>query len=166
MKIPFQKYQGTGNDFVMIDQRTVQYINRADTDLISLLCNRKFGIGADGLILLQNLDGFDFEMIYFNADGRESSMCGNGGRCITAFAQSLGVFEKTCAFQAIDGLHEAKYLDDGTVALQMSDVADIEVGEDYFVLNTGSPHYIVFAEDVDDINVKETGAAIRYSAPY
>ncbi len=166
MNIPFQKYQGTGNDFVMIDQRTEQFIHRSDTDLIALLCDRKFGIGADGLILLQNIADFDFEMIYFNADGHESSMCGNGGRCITAFAKALDIFDKTCTFKAIDGAHKARFLENGTVALEMSDVSEIEIGEDYFVLDTGSPHYIVFAEDVDDINVKETGSAIRYSTPY
>lgn len=161
MEIPFYKYQGTGNDFVMIDQRNKQWIDPENTELIRRMCDRKFGVGADGLILLQNLEGYDFEMIYFNADGRLSSMCGNGGRCIAAFANYLGVVKNECFFMAIDGEHEAK-IDGDYVKLKMSDVNNIEVGEDYFILNTGSPHYVVFVEDLDDINVVELGKMIRY----
>jgi len=161
--IPFFKYQGTGNDFVMIDQRSKKYIRKKDKKLISQICDRRFGIGADGLILLQNKKGYDFEMIYFNADGRESSMCGNGGRCITAFAKHLGILKSSCRFLAIDGDHEAVVKKDNWVELKMSNVKDIEIGEDYFLMDTGSPHYIVFVEDIDDIDVFENGRAIRYS---
>ena len=187
MTIPFYKYQGTGNDFVMIDQRTTQYLTREDTQIINNLCDRRFGIGADGLILLQNAQNmeysdipkafgtegplsaekkgkpFDFEMVYFNADGSESTMCGNGGRCLVAFAQFLKVFDTECVFKAIDGPHDAKINADGWVELKMIDVKNIEVGSDYFLMNTGSPHYVVFAEDLTDINVYENGRAIRYS---
>ncbi len=166
MKIPFYKYQGTGNDFVLIDQTKEVFLTRDDVSKIELLCNRKFGIGADGLILLQKKEGYDFEMIYFNADGRESSMCGNGGRCIVAFAQQLGLIKDACHFLAIDGPHDARVSKDDWVELKMSDVLGIEQGEDYFILDTGSPHYIVFVEDVDDINIAETGAAIRYSTRF
>ena len=166
LKIPFYKYQGTGNDFVLIDQRKKTYLKRTDHEAVALLCDRKFGVGADGLILLEEKAGYDFEMVYFNSDGYESSMCGNGGRCITAFAQRLGVFERSCRFWAIDGLHEANVIKEDWVELKMMDVDTVEYGEDYFVLNTGSPHYIVFVEDVDDINVVEIGSAIRYSKPY
>jgi diaminopimelate epimerase len=162
MEINFSKYQGTGNDFVIIDNRNLQ-IKRSDTGLVKRLCDRKFGVGADGLILLQNKEGYDFEMVYFNADGNESTMCGNGGRCITAFAARLGVFEKTCSFLAIDGPHQATIENGNWVELKMSDVESVEQGEDYYFLNTGSPHYVVFVEDVDDINVVENGQAIRYS---
>lgn len=185
MTIPFYKYQGTGNDFALIDQRETVYLTKADTNIIRQLCDRRFGIGGDGLMLLQQKEGFDFEMVYFNADGTEGSMCGNGGRCLTAFAHFLGVFEKKCTFWAIDGAHEAVVaplppkgvthsplelpyspLGSGVwVELKMIDVAmsSIEQGNDYFLMNTGSPHYVVFVEDLTDINVYENGRAIRYS---
>ncbi|MEM1320406.1 MAG: diaminopimelate epimerase [Bacteroidota bacterium] len=163
MKIPFHKYQGTGNDFVIIDNRNPQYLSVADTEKIQHICDRRFGIGADGLILLQEKEGYDFEMVYFNADGRTSSMCGNGGRCIVAFAGGLGLIDAATHFWAIDGAHEARLHADGRVELKMNDVATIEHGEDYFILDTGSPHYVIFVEDVDDINVVENGQAIRYS---
>jgi diaminopimelate epimerase len=171
VKIPFFKYQGTGNDFVMIDQRQQQFLKKTDVGTINHLCDRRFGIGADGLILLENpkkgvyTEGspFDFQMIYFNADGRESSMCGNGGRCLVAFANYLQVFDNQCVFNAIDGLHDAKVREDGWVELKMIDVNAIEIGKDYFLMNTGSPHFVVFVEDLTDINVYENGREIRYS---
>ena len=164
--IPFFKYQGTGNDFVMVDQREKKYIHKKDTSLINKICDRRFGIGADGLILLENYKGYDFRMVYFNADGRESSMFGNGGRCIVAFANHLGIVKSKCHFLAIDGPHEALIKKDNWIELKMSDVKDIEIGEDYFLMNTGSPHYVVFVEDIDDINVFENGRAIRYSSRF
>ncbi|MBK8568451.1 MAG: diaminopimelate epimerase [Saprospiraceae bacterium] len=161
-KIPFHKYEGTGNDFVLIDQRQNKYLTLQDTALIERICNRRFGIGADGLILLQPVEGYDFEMVYFNADGRESTMCGNGGRCIAAFAKHLGLFDKESKFLAIDGPHEA-IVNEGWIALKMSDVDNVEVGDGFFVLNTGSPHYVVFVEDLSDMNIVESGQVIRYS---
>ena len=161
-KIPFFKYEGTGNDFVMVDQRQTQYLTRQDTALIERICDRRFGIGADGLILLQNAEGYDFEMVYFNSDGRESTMCGNGGRCIAAFAHSLGAVGNHCRFVAIDGPHEASIKGDW-VELKMGDVTDVEMGDGSFVLNTGSPHYVVFVEDLSDMNIVESGQVIRYS---
>lgn len=169
MKIPFYKYQGTGNDFVMIDQRQTTYLSRADKNHIAQLCHRRFGIGADGLILLEQSENikaqnFDFEMIYFNADGGEGSMCGNGGRCAVAFAHFLGIFERECRFLAVDGAHEARVTQTGNwVELRMIDVENIETGNDYFLMNTGSPHYIVFVEDLKDLNIYEAGREIRYS---
>lgn len=168
VKIPFFKYQGTGNDFVMIDQRQQQFLQKSDVETINHLCDRRFGIGADGLILLENpknTEGgaFDFQMIYFNADGRESSMCGNGGRCLVAFANYLQVFDNQCIFNATDGLHDAKVRTDGWVELKMIDVDKAEIGKDFYLLNTGSPHFVVFVEDLTDINVYENGREIRYS---
>ena len=161
--IPFHKYQGTGNDFVMIDNRRTHYLSRKDTALIARICDRRFGIGADGLILLQEANGYDFEMVYFNADGWESTMCGNGGRCIVAFARHLGLISERCHFLAIDGPHQAFVEETGRVELKMADVRDVEQGDDYFILNTGSPHYVVFAQDISDLNIVESGQLIRYS---
>lgn len=159
----FYKYQGTGNDFVMIDQRETHFLTRTHVDVIERLCDRRFGIGADGLILLQNKEGYDFEMIYFNSDGRESSMCGNGGRCIVAFAKQLGVIENKAHFLAIDGEHEAIVRPDGWIDLKMSDVKSVEQGNDFYYLNTGSPHYVAFVNKVLEVNVFEQGRAIRYN---
>ncbi len=166
MKIPFKKYQGTGNDFVIVDQRTRSYIGHENQALIARICHRKFGVGADGLILLENKVSYDFEMIYFNADGRQSSMCGNGGRCITSFANEIGLIEGKAKFVAIDGVHLSEIDVVGEVSLQMQDVTDIKINEDHFEMNTGSPHYVAFVEDLSDIDVKNLGATIRYSAQY
>ena len=163
MQILFYKYQGTGNDFVIINNWDQIYLTKADTAQVRLMCDRRFGIGADGLILLQQHPDFDFEMIYFNADGQEGSMCGNGGRCIVAFAHYLGLVKEDCRFLAIDGIHEAKIKRENWIELKMSDVNEIEEGEDYYLMDTGSPHFVTFVEDVDDINVVEVGSAIRYS---
>ncbi len=165
----FWKYQGAGNDFIMLDQREVQSLTRADTGLIEHLCNRRFGIGADGLILLQYTPGYDFEMIYFNADGRESSMCGNGGRCIAAFARHLGLVQDTCRFLAIDGTHEALITapdnprEEAWVELRMNDVTTIETDGDAYVLNTGSPHYVRFDTQINQKDMVSEGRAVRYS---
>lgn len=159
----FWKYQGAGNDFVMLDQREHKWLNRENTDKIAHLCDRRFGIGADGLILLENRPGYDFEMIYFNADGRESTMCGNGGRCIAAFAQHLGIIDKHCRFWAIDGEHEAWIKEKGWVELKMTDVQSVERADNTFILNTGSPHYVRFVNDVRGCDMVQEGRAVRYS---
>lgn len=164
--IPFRKYQGTGNDFVLIDNRNPVLLHREETERIRMLCDRRFGIGADGLMLLQDAPGYDFEMVYFNSDGRESTMCGNGGRCIVAFAQSLGIIGNYCRFLAIDGPHEARIESAERVALRLSDVSDITAGDGYYSLDTGSPHYVCFVPDVHVIDVQERGAAVRYSPPF
>lgn len=163
MKIPFEKYHGTGNDFILIDQREKKYLTRRNTATIRQMCSRHFGIGADGLMFLQNKKGYDFEMIYFNSDGNESSMCGNGGRCISHFAHQLGIFRKEAKFLAIDGDHEAKVLKKNWVELKMGDVSQVEKGRGFFVLDTGSPHYVKFVKDVAKIDVNKKGSAIRYN---
>ena len=164
MIIEFYKYQGTGNDFIMIDDREKEF-DLTDNDLIAALCERRMGIGADGLILLREHDTLDFEMIYFNADGKESSMCGNGGRCIIAFAQMLEMTGNETTFMAIDGEHKGRLMDDG-IYLQLQDVKKIEGVGDGLVLNTGSPHYIEMVDELDYIYVDKQGRKIRNTVPF
>ncbi|MBR9922870.1 MAG: diaminopimelate epimerase [Bacteroidetes bacterium] len=166
MQIPFYKYQGAGNDFVMLDCRDKMWIDRKDQSTIARLCDRRFGIGADGLILLRNHPDFDFEMIYFNADGAEGSMCGNGGRCIVAFAKDLGIIKDRCLFIAVDGPHEAGIRPNGWIDLQMQDVDQIEDLPEYSFLDTGSPHVVQFVEDLDRVQVHEKGKRIREDARF
>ncbi|MEO6883164.1 MAG: diaminopimelate epimerase [Bacteroidia bacterium] len=161
MKIIFYKYQGTGNDFILIDNRELLF-SRKNNLLVKKLCDRRFGIGADGLMLLQNKLNYDFEMVYYNADGNESSMCGNGGRCISAFAKKLGLVKESVHFHAIDGAHESIILED-KIRLKMNDVLNIEENENYCFLNTGSPHYVKFVKDVAHFDVYENGNKIRNS---
>ncbi len=163
MAIRFHKYQGAGNDFIMIDDRNRDF--NLDKAAIAQLCDRRFGIGADGLILLQEDQDYDFRMVYFNADGGEGSLCGNGGRCAVRFAQDLGLIDDRTRFTAVDGEHVAS-LDEEVVRLGMGDVNGIEkLGEAWF-LNTGSPHYVEFVPDVDKVDVVGKGRAIRYGALY
>ncbi|MCC1484775.1 diaminopimelate epimerase [Winogradskyella immobilis] len=160
----FYKYQGTGNDFVIIDNRSLKF-NKANITLITKLCDRRFGIGADGLILLENHDTADFKMVYFNADGKESSMCGNGGRCITAFAKFLGIVSNTATFEAIDGMHIAE-IEGDLVKLQMKDVSTIENHQTHLFLDTGSPHHVQMVSDLEALDVKHNGSTIRHGHPY
>ncbi|MBS1637027.1 MAG: diaminopimelate epimerase [Bacteroidetes bacterium] len=158
MILQFYKYQGTGNDFVLIDNRDMKL--SLSVEQIRLLCDRRFGIGADGLMLLELEPGVDFKMVYFNSDGNESSMCGNGGRCITALAARLGLIGKEAKFLAVDGLHEAK-IENDIVSLKMNDVRTIETGSDFYFLDTGSPHYVKFVEGVAHTDVFSEGSKIR-----
>ncbi|GGK45179.1 MULTISPECIES: diaminopimelate epimerase [Flavobacteriaceae] len=164
MKLHFYKYQGAGNDFIMVDNRNLSF-PKINTHLINKLCDRRFGIGADGLILLEPSKNEDFTMVYFNADGNEGSMCGNGGRCIVAFAKQLGIITDRTTFNAVDGLHYATIANE-IVSLKMIDVSEIKVTDSYVFLNTGSPHHVLFSKNIAKINVKESGAKIRYGAPY
>jgi len=165
MKITFYKYHGTGNDFVMIDNRDGNF-PKENIELVAKLCDRRFGIGADGLILLENDSETDFRMVYYNSDGNTSSMCGNGGRCLVAFAKSLGMIEKETTFIAADGLHHATIFDDATVSLQMKDVDTIEITAEHVFLDTGSPHHVQMEENLKTVDVKTLGANIRYSDMY
>lgn len=165
MRITFNKYEGTGNDFVMIDNRN-DFFPKKDTKLIEKLCDRRFGIGGDGLILLENDSETDFRMVYYNSDGNESSMCGNGGRCLVAFAKSLNVIQDDTDFIATDGPHHASIFDNGTVSLGMKEVNFIKIESDYVFLNTGSPHHVMMVEDLKNYDVKGVGAQIRYSDLY
>jgi len=165
MKISFSKYHGTGNDFIMIDDRENKVFPKLSTKIIKQLCTRRFGIGADGLILLKNDPQLDFKMVYYNADGGESTMCGNGGRCLVHFAKSLKVFKSTCLFNAIDGLHEGK-MEKENVFLKMGDVHEIVKRGKAYEINTGSPHYIKFVEGLSDIDVYKAGSRIRNGKSY
>ena len=160
MQLRFFKYQATGNDFILVDNRANTFPKK-DTKTIARLCHRRFGIGADGLILLETDKSTDFRMVYFNSDGREGSMCGNGGRCITSFANYLGIIGDTCSFTAIDGLHKAQ-LKGGIVALQMQDVSEIHETPKSLWLDTGSPHHVQLWEPWDQLDVKREGARLRY----
>ena len=165
MNIPFYKYQGTGNDFVLIDNRT-NIFDRERRDIVAQLCHRRFGIGADGFILLQNKEGYDFEMVYYNADGNESTMCGNGGRCIVQFAYDLGVIGAETRFLAVDGGHDAQ-VKNGLVYLHMIDVHAVnDLGSQAFFLNTGSPHYVKQVEQIEQYPIFEQGKSIRYSEAF
>lgn len=166
MKQIFYKYQGAGNDFVLIDNKLQQF-NHQQPDLIARLCDRRFGIGGDGIMFLQAKEAFDFEMIYYNADGKPSSMCGNGGRCIVAFAKFLGLIEKETNFLAVDGPHYATISENGDwVSLQMINVDVINRDQEAYVLNTGSPHYVELVENLKQKNVYQDGYAIRNNAVY
>ncbi len=162
MTIEFAKYQGTGNDFILLDNRDGRYDALTNTQ-IKKLCDRHFGIGADGLMLLNTCEGYDFEMKYRNADGHPSSMCGNGGRCIVRFAHQLGLHKDSYTFLAADGVHEAAIKDHNLVSLKMKDVDHVEEHGSYAILDTGSPHFVKFANDIMDVDVVATGRDIRYS---
>lgn len=161
MNLTFYKYQGAGNDFVILDNRGGEY-SILSTAQIHHLCDRRFGIGADGLMMLQNKEGYDFEMKYFNADGREGSMCGNGGRCMVRFAAHLGLHADGCRFMAVDGPHEAEIDNHDRIRLKMIDVQSVTQLHGDFILNTGSPHYVRIVNDLDSLDVFEKGREIRY----
>lgn len=165
MNIDFYKYQGTGNDFVILDNREHAYDNLTN-EQVKFLCDRKFGIGSDGLMLLNRHDDYDFEMVYYNADGNEGSMCGNGGRCLVKFAYDAGIKKSYYSFIATDGPHEAEIDLNGEVSLKMKDVTAVKDEADHFVLNTGSPHYVKFVTDLQNMNVEKEGSKIRYSKPF
>ena len=164
MEQTFYKYQGTGNDFILIDDRANVFPLK-DVSLVARLCNRRFGIGADGLILIQNAATSDFKMVYFNADGNESSLCGNGARCTIAFANFLNCIEDKTTFEAVDGLHSA-HIDGDIISLQMHDVSKIQAFENHTFLDTGSPHHVEMVEKLKTFDVYGNGKRIREGSPY
>ena len=166
MMLKFCKYQGAGNDFIVVDNRTLNFDHNRP-DFIEKLCDRRFGIGGDGMMFLQHKDGYDFEMVYYNSDGKPSSMCGNGGRCIVAFAKHLGIFQEHTHFIAVDGAHHANINEKGDwVSLQMIDVDLIQNDGAAYVLNTGSPHYVRLEEQLDQKNMVTEGRLVRYNDTY
>lgn len=164
MQLTFSKYQGTGNDFILIDNMDKSI--SLSREQIAFMCHRRFGIGADGLMLLEPEEGYDFRMVYYNADGNESSMCGNGGRCITDFARVKGVISKEARFLAVDGPHKAWIHEDDSVSLEMMNVTEIQRNADHLVINTGSPHYVTWVKDTDALDVFGTGRDIRNRMEY
>lgn len=163
MKIPFTKYQATGNDFVLIDNRNNQYT--FTTEQIEQICNRRFGVGADGLMLIEKHPSLDFNLVYYNSDGSQS-LCGNGSRAAVAMAATLGLLKNKTTFNAFDGAHEAEFLPNGIIRLKMNPVTDVkQSGTDYFI-HTGSPHYVQVVPNAEKINVVEAGRKIRYSEAY
>ncbi len=162
MQFEFQKFQGTGNDFVIIDNRTLAF-PKDDIKLIERICDRRFGIGADGLMLVEDADGFDFKMVYYNSDGRQSTMCGNGGRCISAFVFQNQLANQEGQFIAIDGSHDYVINDEGLVKLNMIDVKEIEKSGADYIMFTGSPHYVRFVDGLADADMYSGGKSVRYS---
>ncbi|MFQ3350940.1 MAG: diaminopimelate epimerase [Candidatus Marivariicella framensis] len=164
MIIKFYKYHGAGNDFIILDDREFNY--SFSIKKIKEICDRKNGIGSDGFILLRNHKKYDFEMIYFNSDGKISSMCGNGGRCIVHFAYFLKIIKSSTVFLAIDGPHEAQIISDSKVILKMNNIDEILKFKNYTFIDSGSPHHIIEKSKIDLIDVKQIGSKIRYSKIY
>jgi len=165
MDFQFEKYQGAGNDFIIIDDRKENFPDQ-DHSLIQKHCDRHFGIGADGLILVRDSDRSDFKMLYFNADGHPSSLCGNGSRCVFAFANKHQMIGNEGTFETSDGIHRGSLTPDDFICIEMGDVLTIEKRGSAIFMDTGSPHHIEFVDQVSAIDVKTQGAAIRYGAPY
>lgn len=168
MKIDFFKYEGTGNDFVIIDNRDLKF-QKNNKELIQGICDRKNGVGSDGLILLENHLTFNFSMIYFNADGSESGFCGNGSRCITHLAKKLNIIEKNAVFSAIDGIHESRIFN-GKISVKMNKVLkeDIYKYDDNYnttFINTGSPHLIRLFHNIDTIDLVNEAKEIKLKYP-
>lgn len=157
--LPFYKYQGTGNDFVIVDNR--EGLFDAPGERIRQLCERRTGIGADGLILLEHSDLGDFRMVYYNADGKLSTLCGNGGRCLVSFAARLGLAGNEVEFEAIDGLHRAR-IEEDMVTLFMSDVERVDEKYLGYFVDTGSPHYVQVMDELSGWNVNGQGRRIRF----
>lgn len=159
MLIEFFKYQGTGNDFILIDNR-LNTFSKKDTKLVAAMSDRKFGIGADGLILIENHPKVDFRMVYYNSDGNLSTMCGNGGRCITHFAKFLGMIDQIATFEAVDGMHHAT-IENNKISLGMNDVAKVSIYKTHTFLNTGSPHHVQMVSGIDGFDVFSEGRRLR-----
>ncbi len=161
MEIKFTKYQGTGNDFIMINNMKNQI--SLSSEQVQFLCDRRLGIGADGLILIETDEQHDFYVNYYNSDGTQS-FCGNGSRCSVAFSHQSNIFSgNACRFNAIDGIHSGEILESGEVSVSMADVSEIETYNGDLVLNTGSPHYVINCDSLSDIDIQAEARKIRYN---
>ncbi len=165
MNFQFDKYQGVGNDFIIVDDRNENFPEK-EISMIKKLCDRNFGIGADGFILLRDSEESDFKMLYFNSDGNPSTLCGNGSRCVFAFAKKHQIVGNQGIFETSVGKHKAAFTSDSLICVEISNVLEIERRGSGIFIDTGSPHHIEFVKDVSAVNVLEQGAAIRYGAPY
>lgn len=167
-EIPFYKYHGTGNDFIIIDHMKNNYLDESDTKLIKSICSRRFGVGGDGLMIIKPSEEYDFEMLYYNSDGNISSMCGNGGRCISKASVNLGYSPKgNIRFMFRNDVYQSHFISDKNwVSLKMQNVENVTMDNNAYVLDTGSPHYVTFINDVENLNVKKVGSEIRYNAIY
>ena len=165
MEFEFEKYHGTGNDFILINDNSEKF-PITDFNKIKFLCDRKFGIGSDGLIVLRKHEKFDFEMFYFNSDGVEGSLCGNGSRCAIAYGINNGFLNDNVVFKAIDGVHYAKAESNNIFSMSFKDLKSIERNRNSSFLNTGSPHHVELVQNLDNINVKERGSLIRHGTKY
>ncbi|PKP21363.1 MAG: diaminopimelate epimerase [Bacteroidetes bacterium HGW-Bacteroidetes-21] len=161
MTLHFYKYHGAGNDFIIADARKTD-ISLFTPTFVQNICDRHFGIGADGLMILLESESADFAMKYFNSDGPEGTMCGNGGRCITAFAKKMGIIGQSCHFMAVDGLHFSEILDDGLISLDMNNVNSLTVLTDGILTDTGSPHFVTQHPDPHLAEVVNEGRKLRY----
>ena len=159
MIFEFYKYQATGNDFIIIDDRE-ELFEIDDSNLIKSLCERKMGVGADGLILLRNHNSYDFEMIYFNSDGNQSTLCGNGARCIVSFANTMDIISSKSTFLAIDGIHQANIYDK-SVSIKFNDIKSIQIDNGNYIVDSGSPHFITFKDNIENLDVESEGRSIR-----
>jgi len=161
MEVTFYKYHGAGNDFILFDNRSGTF--QLDSEAIARLCDRRFGIGADGLMTLNSSSSHDFHLNYYNADGSLGSLCGNGSRCGVALAFRLQMIKEKTSFTAADGEHSAE-IDPTTqqVALSMGDVYEINPHKDYIFIDTGSPHHIRWVKDLNQVDVAQEGKRLRY----
>lgn len=164
-EIKFSKYQGTGNDFILIDGITTS-LPAITNQTIQEMCHRRFGIGADGLIILRKKEGYDFDMDFYNSDGNPGSMCGNGGRCVVAFAHDLGIIQERTTFWAPDGEHFALFKDHNTISLKMQDLNRVEQHKLGPFMDTGSPHLVIFKTDVSLLDPFNEGKKIRHNDTY
>ena len=165
MKTLFNKYEGTGNDFIIV-RNSPAVMDHSDRLLIKKLCDRRFGIGADGLMLIEECDGYDFRMAYFNADGSPGAMCGNGARCAAHFAMSNFAGFRDLSFMADDGPHTAKHAGNDIIEVSISDVTEVREAPDGLLVNTGVPHLVAFTDNNEDVDMVSFGRSLRYSARY
>ena len=164
MKISFNKFNGAGNDFIIIDNRDNDI--KVNSSLVSLLCNRNFGVGADGVIVIKNCKKSDFEILHFTPDGEIGSLCGNGSRCAVSFAHKNKIIENKTTFKAFDGFHNAEILNNNLIKMEMNIISDIIENEYGIWVDTGSPHLVIRSDDTESLNVYNSAREIRYNDYY